>query len=61
MRCGMAKSKPSSTRLEPEVKAALNRAAKEQDRSVSWLINKILAAWAAGQPLPEGDARVDQE
>jgi predicted transcriptional regulator len=33
---------PLSIRFEPDVKAVLDRLAKEQDRSVAWLVNSAL-------------------
>jgi len=41
----MAKSLSLGVRLQPEVKAALERAAKEDLRSVSGLVEKILHDW----------------
>ena len=41
----MAKTHPLGFRVEPEVKAALERAAKADRRSVSSLIEKILYDW----------------
>lgn len=41
----MARTAPTSMRLDPEVKAALERAAKADDRSVSSLVTRILRAW----------------
>jgi hypothetical protein len=32
--------------VEPELQAQLRRAAQEQDRSLSWTVHDILAAWA---------------
>jgi hypothetical protein len=32
--------------VEPELQAQLRRAAEEQDRSLSWTVHEILAAWA---------------
>ena len=39
------KVQPTSVRLSPEVKAAAERAAKDDDRSVSSLVERILKAW----------------
>jgi hypothetical protein len=41
----VAKTNPLGVRLDPEVKAALERAAKEDRRSLSSLIDKILSDW----------------
>ncbi|MET4701927.1 hypothetical protein ABIE65_004976 [Constrictibacter sp. MBR-5] len=41
----MARTAPTSMRLDPEVKAALERAAKDDMRSVSSLVEKILVEW----------------
>lgn len=41
----MAKSSPLAFRIEPEVKAALEHAAKADIRSVSSLVEKILTEW----------------
>jgi hypothetical protein len=38
---------PTSMRLDPDVKAALGRAAEDDDRSVSSLIQRVLKAWLA--------------
>ena len=35
--------------VEPELQAQLRRAAQEQDRSLSWTVLEILAAWAQQQ------------
>jgi hypothetical protein len=32
--------------VEPELQAQLRRAAQEQDRSLSYTVHEILAAWA---------------
>lgn len=42
---GMAKTPPLGVRLDPEVKAALERAAAADDRPLSALIAKIVAEW----------------
>jgi len=42
---GMAKTPPLGVRLDPDVKAALERAAQADDRSLSALIAKIVAEW----------------
>lgn len=41
----MAKTHPLGFRVEPEIKAALEKAAKDDDRSVSSLVERILKAW----------------
>ncbi|MBF0304196.1 MAG: ribbon-helix-helix protein, CopG family [Alphaproteobacteria bacterium] len=41
----MARTNPLGVRVEPEVKDALERAAKADDRSVSSLVERILKAW----------------
>lgn len=41
----MAKTHPLGFRVEPEVKEALEKAAKADHRSVSSLIEKILVEW----------------
>lgn len=41
----MAKTHPLGFRVEPEIKEALERAAKDDMRSVSALIQKILSDW----------------
>lgn len=40
-----SKTAPVSVRLPPEIKAALERAAKADTRSLSSLIEKILTDW----------------
>jgi len=41
----MARTNPLGVRVEPEIKAALERAAKADDRSVSSMVERILRAW----------------
>lgn len=41
----MAKAQPTSVTLAPDVKEALTRAAKDDDRSVSSLVERILKTW----------------
>jgi len=41
----MAKTHPLGFRLEPQVKEALERAAKDDMRSVSSLVEKVLTQW----------------
>jgi hypothetical protein len=41
----MAKTHPLGFRVEPEVKAAIEQAAKDDVRSVSSMVEKILTEW----------------
>ena len=41
----MAKGSPIGFRIDPEIKAALERAAKSDDRSLSSLVTIILRDW----------------
>lgn len=41
----MAKAHPTSVTLSADVKEALTRAAKDDDRSVSSLVERVLKAW----------------
>lgn len=41
----MASHPPTSMRLDPQIKDALARAAKDDDRSVSSLVERVLKAW----------------
>lgn len=41
----MARTNPLGVRVEPDIKEALERAAKDDDRSVSSLVERILKAW----------------
>ena len=41
----MVRSAPTSMRLDPDIKLALERAAQADDRSVSSLVERILKAW----------------
>lgn len=41
----MAKTSPLGFRVEPEMKSALEQAAKDDRRSVSSLVEKVLAEW----------------
>ncbi len=41
----MARTNPLGVRVEPDVKDALERAAKADDRSVSSLVERILKQW----------------
>ena len=52
----MAKTNSLGIRLQPEVKAALERAAKDDDRSVSGMVERILKGWLVERgylPKPE--------
>ncbi|WP_448187910.1 ribbon-helix-helix protein, CopG family [Azospirillum sp. sgz301742] len=52
----MAKAQPTSVTLAPEVKEALAKAAKDDDRSVSSLVERVLKAWLVERgylPKPE--------
>ena len=40
--------------VEPELQAQLRRAAQEQDRSLSWTVHEILAAWAQQRQRQQG-------
>jgi hypothetical protein len=42
--------------VEPELQAQLRRAAEEQDRSLSWKVHEILAAWAKEQRQQQSEA-----
>jgi hypothetical protein len=48
-------------RLDPEIKAAIERAAKDDDRSVSSLVERILKEWLVRRgylpQAPSGRAR----
>lgn len=39
------KLEPIAIRLEPEVRAALQRLAEADDRSLAWMINRALKEW----------------
>ncbi len=41
----MSRTLSTSMRLDPQIKAALARAAGDDDRSVSSLVERILKAW----------------
>jgi hypothetical protein len=50
--CGRMKTRTELIRaslVEPELQAQLRRAAQEQDRSLSYTVHEILAAWAQQQ------------
>lgn len=46
---GMAKTPPIGVRLDPEAKAEIERAARDDARSVSSLISKIVNEWLANR------------
>ncbi|GEO80970.1 hypothetical protein [Pararhodospirillum oryzae] len=53
----MVRTAPLGFRVEPEVKDALTRAAADDDRSVSSLVERILKAWLQDRGyLPEPGA-----
>ena len=41
----MARPVPTSVRLDPELKAALERAAKSDGRSASSMLDRVLRSW----------------
>lgn len=47
----VAKGPPIGVRVPPEVRAALEKLAKADDRSVSYVINKILAEYLRAKKL----------
>lgn len=52
----MANHPPTSMRLDPQIKEALARAAKDDDRSVSSLVERVLKAWLTERGyLPKPD------
>ena len=51
----MVRNVPTSMRLDPDVKAALEKAAADDDRSVSSLVERILKEWLRERGyLPKG-------
>lgn len=42
---GMARTNPLGVRVTPEIKEALERAARDDDRSVSSMVERILSVW----------------
>ncbi len=48
----MTKTQPVGVRLDPEVKAALELLAKEDHRSLSSLITKIISEWMLQKDAP---------
>jgi predicted transcriptional regulator len=53
----MARPIPTSMRLDPDLKAALERAAKHDGRSASSMLDRILRAWL----VEKGFLKVPQE
>ena len=47
-----AKNSTLNMRIDGEVRDALQRAADADDRSLSYVAHKVLAAWARGEPMP---------
>ena len=45
----MAKTAPLGLRVEPEMKEALERAARAEDRSVSYLVDRVMRQWLVQQ------------
>lgn len=45
----MVRNVPTSMRLDPGVKAALEKAAADDERSVSSLVERILKEWLRGK------------
>lgn len=41
----MAKAPPRNIRFDPDVLEALQKAAAEEDRTASWLVNKAVRDW----------------
>ncbi|AWV23941.1 hypothetical protein HVPorG_04994 [Roseomonas mucosa] len=41
----MARTNPLGVRVTPEIKEALERAARDDDRSVSSMVERILSVW----------------
>jgi len=41
----MVRTNSLGIRVEPEIKAALEKAARDDDRSVSSLVERVLKAW----------------
>lgn len=55
----MVRTAPLGFRVEPHVKEALTRAAADDDRSVSSLVERILKAWLTDKgylPGPSADS-----
>lgn len=49
------KSQPVSVRLAPEVKAAMEKAAKEDSRSISNFMEKVLTDWLRERGFLDGE------
>jgi hypothetical protein len=47
----MAKEPPIGVRLEADVRAALEKLAKQEDRSISYLISKIVTDYLRSKKL----------
>jgi hypothetical protein len=47
----VAKEPPIGVRLEADVRAALERLAKQEDRSISYLINRIVTEYLKAKKL----------
>jgi predicted transcriptional regulator len=47
----MAKEPPIGVRLESDVRAALEKLAKQEDRSISYLISKIVTDYLRAKKL----------
>ncbi|HSK39071.1 MAG TPA: ribbon-helix-helix protein, CopG family [Arenibaculum sp.] len=41
----MARTNPLGVRVQPEIKAALDQAAQDDDRSISSMVERILKLW----------------
>jgi len=41
----MAKTDPLAVRLDPDVRDALDDAARAEERSLSWLVNRAAREW----------------
>jgi hypothetical protein len=50
----MAKTAPLGFRIDPDLKSALEKAAKDDDRSVSSLVERILRAWVVEKGYLDG-------
>ena len=45
----MARTNPLGVRVRPEIKEALEKAATDDDRSISSLVERILQEWLTGR------------
>ena len=50
----MARTNPLGVRVEPEIKEALEKAAKDDDRSISSLVERILKSWLIDRGYMDG-------